>query len=96
MTIDLELPQELELAVRRRARESGREVGPWLVGFLQENVVQPEEPAIPRLTPATFPDEELGEELEYRPVELPIVGSVKARFVDAGPLAPQVYPDDEQ
>jgi len=96
MTIALELPEELELAVRRRARECGREVGPWLVGFLQENVAEPTDQAALPLMPSEFPDEELGEELEYRPVEFPIVGVVKARFVDAGPLVPQAYSDNEQ
>ena len=94
MTIQLELPAELERALRRRAEKSGRGINSLLVGLLQETVRHSDEPILP-LVPGEYPLEELGEELEYGSVEFPIVGVVKARFVDAGPLIPQAYPDDE-
>lgn len=99
MTIQLDLPRELELAVRRHARESGREVGSWLVGFLQDNVEVPELRATPvaqRLIPPAYPDENIGEELEYQPVQFPIVGAMKVRCIEGGPLVPPTFPDDEQ
>jgi hypothetical protein len=94
MTIQLELPDELERALRRRAERSGREINSLLVGLLQESVTKSDDSLLP-LLPGEYPYEEPGEELDYQPVEFPIVGTVQVRFVDGGPLLPQAYPDDE-
>jgi hypothetical protein len=92
MTIQLDLPQELEQAVRRRAQASGREVGPWLVGFLQETVLATD--GRPRLEPTAYPHEGADEGADYRPVELPSAGTARARFVADGPLSPPSYSDE--
>jgi hypothetical protein len=92
MTIQLDLPQDLERAVRRRAEASGREVGPWLVGFLEETVMVNDE-RIPRLEPSAYPDEGIGDEVDYRPVVFPVVGTAKVRFVADGRLTPPSYPE---
>ena len=95
MTILHELPQELERAVRRRAHASGREVGPWLVEFLQDTVATNESipaSAVPRLEPTEYPVEDMGDEFEYQPVEMPIVGTTEARFVAGGLLTPPRFP----
>lgn len=103
MTITLDLPGDLEQAIRMRADESGHDVSNTVISLLRHSMssgngrVYPLEP-LP-LIPAPYPDDEplglLSDEVGYEAVPLAVAGELKARFVAGGDLIPTPIPDDE-
>src|SRR5262245_17455774 len=105
MTISLNLPADLEAALRARAAASGHDLPDLLIRLLQTTVglKRPngagDHPASspPPLEPGVYRDEALtaGAEEMFQAVPLPQVGTASVRFVPAGRLTPSTLDDAE-
>lgn len=95
MTLTIELPTDLEVALRARAVQGGGDLPELVVGLLRGTTRTAASP-VPRLLPGPYPDEsDAADGASYQPVPLPAVRSVTARFVPAGTLAPTPLAADE-
>jgi hypothetical protein len=106
MTITLDLPEDLERAIRTRTGVSAGGLPDALLTLLRSSVGGPGgngphvPPATPMpLQPTPYPDDEplglLADGAGYAAVPFPVVGRVEARYTLGEPLTPTALPDDE-
>lgn len=106
MTITLDLPEDLERAIRTRTGVGEGGLPDALLTLLRSSVGassgngQPAPRATPLpLEPTPYPENEplelLVDGAGYEAVPFPVVGRVEARFTAGEPLTPTALPDNE-
>lgn len=106
MTITLDLPEDLERAIRTRTGVSEGGLPDALLTLLRSSVggMSGNGQQVPRATPmplepTPYPENEplgrLADGAGYEAVPFPVVGRVEARFTVGEPLSPTALPDNE-